>query len=95
MVFSLGVLLFVMLYECFPNRNDLFCLSNSQSVFAVSQKCIIFFLLACLQRHPEHRIPLEQMLYHDWLMLGFLNTHLITRMHLISIHINEKYVYIV
>ncbi|XP_058611550.1 serine/threonine-protein kinase pim-3-like [Onychostoma macrolepis] len=63
-VYSLGVLLFAMLHGHFPTARDLYCLGNNQSVFAVSQECIRF-LWACLQRHPEHRIPLEQMLYHD------------------------------
>ncbi|KTG32140.1 hypothetical protein cypCar_00008449 [Cyprinus carpio] len=71
-VFSLGVLLFGMLHGRFPTAKDLHCLGNNRSVFAVSKECILF-LWACLQRHPERRILLEQMLYDDWFVLGFPN----------------------
>uniref|UniRef100_A0A672MJG2 Serine/threonine-protein kinase n=1 Tax=Sinocyclocheilus grahami TaxID=75366 RepID=A0A672MJG2_SINGR len=71
-VYSLGVLLFAMLHGRFPKARDLYCLGINQSVFAVSHECIRF-LWAGLQRHPEHRIALEQMLYLDWFVLGFPN----------------------
>uniref|UniRef100_A0A8C1DGJ5 non-specific serine/threonine protein kinase n=2 Tax=Cyprinus carpio TaxID=7962 RepID=A0A8C1DGJ5_CYPCA len=71
-VYSLGVLLFAMLHGRFPTARDLHCLGSNKSVFALSQECI-HFLWACLQRHPEHRIPLELMLYHEWFVLGFPN----------------------
>ncbi|XP_026050971.1 serine/threonine-protein kinase pim-2-like [Carassius auratus] len=71
-VYSLGVLLFTMLHGRFPKDRDLYCLGSNQSVFAVSQECIQF-LWACLQCYPEHRIALEQMIYHDWFVLGFPN----------------------
>ncbi|RXN15197.1 serine threonine- kinase pim-2-like protein [Labeo rohita] len=63
-VYSLGVLLFAMLHGRFPTAKDLHCLGSNQSAFAVSKECISL-LWACLQRRPDRRIPLEQMLYHD------------------------------
>ncbi|XP_026051031.1 serine/threonine-protein kinase pim-3-like [Carassius auratus] len=77
-VYSLGVLLFTMLHGRFPKDRDLYCLGSNQSVFAVSQECIQF-LWACLQCYPEHRIALEQMIYHDWFVLGFPNALPINR----------------
>ncbi|XP_050994949.1 serine/threonine-protein kinase pim-3 [Labeo rohita] len=87
-VYSLGVLLFTMLHGRFPTAKDLYCLGNNQSAFAVSKECISF-LWACLQRSPDCRIPLEQMIYHDWFVLGFPN-HLPVSQNASKQHISHR-----
>lgn len=70
-VFSLGVLLFKIVHGCYPTAQDHYDLANNDwSRFVVSRECC-HFMQGCLQRHPEHRLPLEHMHCHDWLLLGF------------------------
>ncbi|KAL1247790.1 hypothetical protein QQF64_023166 [Cirrhinus molitorella] len=65
-VWSLGVLLFVMITSLFPDSTDI-DLMDADVWFqpGFSDECC-HFIRGCLQRHPERRLYLEELLDHDW-----------------------------
>uniref|UniRef100_A0A8C1JNM9 non-specific serine/threonine protein kinase n=1 Tax=Cyprinus carpio TaxID=7962 RepID=A0A8C1JNM9_CYPCA len=65
-VWSLGFLLFVMLYGYYPDDKDLHRISeNDWSEPDLSQECCRM-ICDCLQPDPQRRLILEEMQLHDW-----------------------------
>uniref|UniRef100_A0A8C1T6I6 non-specific serine/threonine protein kinase n=1 Tax=Cyprinus carpio TaxID=7962 RepID=A0A8C1T6I6_CYPCA len=65
-VWSLGFLLFMMLYGYYPDDKDLHRISeNDWSEPDLSQECCRM-ICDCLQPDPQRRLILEEMQLHDW-----------------------------
>ncbi|XP_067246844.1 serine/threonine-protein kinase pim-2-like [Chanodichthys erythropterus] len=65
-VWSLGILLFLILFWQFPSRRDLRMISkNIWENDGLSQECCDF-IRCCLQRNPRKRIELEKIGLQDW-----------------------------
>ncbi|XP_051725851.1 serine/threonine-protein kinase pim-2-like [Ctenopharyngodon idella] len=65
-VWSLGILLFLILFWKFPSRRDLRMISkNVWENDGLSQECCDF-IRCCLQRSPRKRIELEKIGLHNW-----------------------------
>ncbi|XP_077065311.1 uncharacterized protein pimr108 [Siphateles boraxobius] len=65
-VWSLGVLLFALVCGDYPNTDDLCMInSNNYSKAGLSEECC-HLIGCCLQREPEQRIRLTEILLHDW-----------------------------
>ncbi|XP_016375610.1 serine/threonine-protein kinase pim-2-like [Sinocyclocheilus rhinocerous] len=68
-VWSLGFLLFVMLYGYYPDDKDLHRISKKDwSEPDLSQECCQM-ICDCLQPDPQRRLVLEKMQLHDWFMI--------------------------
>ncbi|XDV39949.1 hypothetical protein PO909_009120 [Leuciscus waleckii] len=65
-VWSLGVLLFALVCGDYPKTDDLHMInSNNYSKAGLSEECC-HLISHCLQREPEQRLPLSEILLHDW-----------------------------
>ncbi|KAK2872305.1 hypothetical protein Q8A67_022202 [Cirrhinus molitorella] len=68
-VWSLGILLFVMLFWKFPKSRDLHKVNDQNwTKTGLSKECCDF-LRCCLQIDPKHRLELEKLSLHDWFMI--------------------------
>ncbi|XP_051721525.1 serine/threonine-protein kinase pim-2-like [Ctenopharyngodon idella] len=69
-VWSLGILLFVILFWEYPSRRDLRMISkNVWKKEGLSEECCDF-ILCCLQRSPRKRIELQKVSLHDWFKMA-------------------------
>ncbi|KAK7147694.1 hypothetical protein R3I94_010269 [Phoxinus phoxinus] len=65
-VWSLGVLLFALVCGDYPNTDDLRMInSNNYSKAGLSEECC-HLISYCLQREPEQRLRLTEIVLHDW-----------------------------
>ncbi|XP_021330165.2 uncharacterized protein [Danio rerio] len=65
-VWSLGILLFVLVCEDFPNPQELHMINeNNFSKAGLSDECCQL-ISCCLQQKPEQRIQLKEILLHEW-----------------------------
>ncbi|XP_057215278.1 testis-specific serine/threonine-protein kinase 2-like isoform X2 [Triplophysa rosa] len=65
-VYSLGVLLFVMVCGVFPNYNDLYQINEKMWYEdGLTTECCSL-IQSCLQKNPEERLLLENILEHVW-----------------------------
>ncbi|XP_016111069.1 serine/threonine-protein kinase pim-2-like [Sinocyclocheilus grahami] len=70
-VWSLGILLFVILFQKTPNRRDLCKMEDYiRAKDGLSQECCNF-LCCCVQIDPKQRIELEKLSLHNWFMEGY------------------------
>ncbi|XP_026118311.1 uncharacterized protein LOC113097287 [Carassius auratus] len=68
-VWSLGILLFVILFYKFPKRRDLQKMNGESWTKAGFSKECCDFIRCCLQIDPKQRIELDMLSLHDWFMI--------------------------
>ncbi|KAL0147158.1 hypothetical protein M9458_057682, partial [Cirrhinus mrigala] len=74
-VWSLGILLFVMLFWKFPKKGELHKINNQNwTTTGLSKECCDF-IQCCLQINPKRRLELEKLSLHDWFMITDKNDH--------------------
>ncbi|XP_052393900.1 serine/threonine-protein kinase pim-3-like [Carassius gibelio] len=69
-VWSLGILLFVILFCQFPKRRDLQKMNGESWTKAGFSKECCDFIRCCLQIDPKQRIELDMLSLHDWFMVN-------------------------
>ncbi|XP_043117617.1 dual specificity protein kinase Ttk [Puntigrus tetrazona] len=68
-VWSLGVLLFALVFGDFPSADDLYRINaKTFSKAGLSEECCQL-MSSCLQQEPEQRLQLSEILLHDWFKL--------------------------
>ncbi|XP_056320220.1 probable serine/threonine-protein kinase MARK-A [Danio aesculapii] len=67
-VYSIGVMLFRMLHRKYPRRELSRIVARTWQCDRLSKECIDL-ICSCLQSDPDERIPLEDILLHDWFQI--------------------------
>ncbi|XP_056320261.1 aurora kinase A-like [Danio aesculapii] len=70
-VYSIGVMLFRMLHRKYPRRELSRIVARTWQCDRLSKECIDL-ICSCLQSDPDKRIPLEDILLHDWFQVLIL-----------------------
>ncbi|XP_056320259.1 uncharacterized protein LOC130234003 [Danio aesculapii] len=70
-VYSIGVMLFRMLHRKYPRRELSRIVARTWQCDRLSKECIDL-ICSCLQSDPDERIPLEDILLHDWFQVLIL-----------------------
>ncbi|XP_068079329.1 uncharacterized protein [Danio rerio] len=70
-VYSIGVMLYRLLHRKYPRRELTKIVARTWERDKLSKECIDM-ICSCLQRDPQQRIPLEEILQHNWFQVLIL-----------------------